>query len=224
MTDMTYIAVAFGAFFAILNPPGNMPLFLAYTRDLSPAVQRYTALLLSGFIFAVMVLSMFFGEDVLHFFGISIPAFQIAGGIIIFTIAMSMMSGMHTETINRIVTGKSDVDAFKQAESAVPKILVPLGIPIYCGPGAISTAVLIAHQAPTEGDFFMGIIALAIIVGIITLFNMASDPISRVLGSQGVEILVRLMGLILAAIGVQLFLSGIGGSTLGLINPAILKV
>jgi len=224
MTEVTFLVGAFGAFFAILNPPGNMPLFLAYTKDLPPKVQRYTAILLSGFVFGVMTLSMFFGDDVLHFFGISIPAFQIAGGIIIFSIAMSMMSGLHTETIQNIIAGGSDVDAFRQAEQFLPKILVPLGIPIYCGPGSISTAVLIGTQAPSYMSFLLAIAVLGVVVLIITLFNVSSEFISRVLGKQGVEILVRLMGLILAAIGIQLILAGIGGSTVGLIDPAILKV
>ena len=224
MSDMTFLVGAFGAFFAILNLPGNMPLFLAYTKDLPPRVQRYTALLLSGFVFAVMVLSMLFGDDVLHFFGISIPAFQIAGGIIIFSIAVSMMSGLHTETIKNIVTGGRDVDDFRQAEQFLPKILVPLGIPIYCGPGSISTAVLIGTQAPNDIAFLLAVGVLGVVVLIITLFNVTSEFISRLLGKQGVEILVRLMGLVLAAIGIQLILAGIGGSTVGLIDPSILRV
>ncbi len=224
MIDATYLVGAFGVLFAILNPPGNMPLFLVYTRDLEENVQRATAVLLSVFIFAVMVLSMFFGDDVLRFFGISIPSFQIAGGIIIFLIALSMIGGRHTENTSKVVSTESDLDPFKQAESVLPKILVPLGIPIYCGPGAISTAVLIGNQAPDLITLALAIGVLGVIVVIITIFNIFSDIVSRLLGKQGVEILVRLMGLILAGIGIQLIFLGLGGLTTGVIDMSVLKV
>jgi multiple antibiotic resistance protein len=224
MIDVTYLVGAFGVLFAILNPPGNMPLFLVYTKDLDEKVQRATAVLLSVFIFVVMVLSMFFGDDVLRFFGISIPSFQIAGGIIIFLIALSMIGGRHTENTSKVVSTESDLDPFKQAESVLPKILVPLGIPIYCGPGAISTAVLIGNQAPDLITLALAIGVLGVIVVIITLFNVFSDIVSRLLGKQGVEILVRLMGLILAGIGIQLIFLGLGGLTTGVINMAVLRV
>jgi multiple antibiotic resistance protein len=224
VVDATYLVVAFGAFFAILNPPGNMPLFLAYTDDLETKVRRATALLLSGFIFVVMFLSMFIGDDVLRFFGISIEAFQIAGGIIIFMIALSMISGTHTMKTTKVMTTKSDLSAFEQAESVLPKILVPLGIPIYCGPGAISTAVLIGNQAPTDLALLLAIAVLAVVVLIVFVFNVFANVVSRVLGEQGVEILVRLMGLILAGIGIQLILSGLGGVTVDFINSTVLKI
>jgi multiple antibiotic resistance protein len=217
----TYLISVLGAFFAILNPIGNMPLFLAYTRDLNPKVQRATAVLLSGFIFLVMAVSMVVGDKILTFFGISVPAFQIAGGIIVFLIALSMMSGKHSEHTQKSVKSDTTISSYEQAESILPSLIVPLGIPIYCGPGAISTAVLIATRAPDEFMFISAFIVLAGVIAIILLCNGFADSIAHALGPQGVEIVVRLMGLILAAIGIQLIFEGLLGGTVNFINPVI---
>jgi len=217
----TYLISAFGAFFAILNPIGNMPLFIAYTKDLNSKVQRAIAVLLSGFIFLVMAVSMVVGDDILKFFGISIPAFQVAGGIIVFLIALSMMSGTHTKNTQTTVSSDTSSDPYKKAESILPSLIVPLGIPIYCGPGAISTAVLIATRAPDEILYFSAFFVLAGVVLLILLFNGFADLIAHALGPQGVEIVVRIMGLILAAIGIQLIFEGLLGGTINFINPLI---
>ncbi|MBN1166128.1 MAG: MarC family protein [Methanospirillaceae archaeon] len=93
----------------------------------------------------------------LDFFGISIPAFRIAGGIILLLIAIGMINGMHTETRKKVLHLKTGEDTsfeeeFKEAESLLPKRIVPLGIPIYAGPGAISVVVLYSHEALKAGE------------------------------------------------------------------------
>lgn len=220
-TDIRYLIGAVGTFFAILDPFGNLPFFIAYTRNLDPRVRRRTALTLSAFIFFAMAFFLFAGQAVLNFFSISIPAFQIAGGIILFGVGLSMMSGTHTTTMNQIIGGTSSTNLIANDESILPKIIIPLGIPLYVGPGSIAAAILFGSKAPTPIAFVGGLLVILSIVLIITILNLSSDLLAQILGSQGIEILVRLMGLILAAIAVQLTLEGITGAIVHTIIPAI---
>lgn len=220
-TDIRYLIGAVGTFFAILDPFGNLPFFIAYTRNLDPRVRRRTALTLSAFIFFAMAFFLFAGQAVLNFFSISIPAFQIAGGIILFGVGLSMMSGTHTTTMNQIIGGTSSTNLIENNESVLPKIIIPLGIPLYVGPGSIAAAILFGSKAPTPIAFLGGLLVIVSIVLIITILNLSSDLLAQILGSQGIEILVRLMGLILAAIAVQLTLEGITGAIVHTIIPAI---
>lgn len=220
-TDIRYLIGAVGTFFAILDPFGNLPFFIAYTRNLDPRVRRRTALTLSAFIFFAMAFFLFAGQAVLNFFSISIPAFQIAGGIILFGVGLSMMSGTHTTTMNQIIGGTSSTNLIAKDESVLPKIIIPLGIPLYVGPGSIAAAILFGSKAPTPIAFLGGLVVILSIVLIITILNLSSDFLAQILGSQGIEILVRLMGLILAAIAVQLTLEGITGAIVRTIIPAI---
>ena len=222
-SDISYVIGAIGTFFAILDPFGNMPFFLAYTRELPSAVRKKTALLLSLFIFAAMAFFLFSGQVVLTFFGIGIPAFQIAGAIILFLVGLSMMSGTHTITMTQVICDTNSEHLLNQNESILPTIIVPLGIPLYVGPGSIAAAILFGSKAPNDMAFFGGLLVILIIVLIITALNVSSDLIGRILGNQGIEILVRLMGLILAAIAVQLCLEGIIGAIISDIGPAVLE-
>jgi len=220
-SDLAYLIGAVGTFFAILDPFGNLPFYIAYTRNLDPAVRRRTALTLSSFIFIAMAFFLFAGQAVLNFFSISIPAFQIAGGIILFGIGLSMMSGTHTTTMNQVICETGSDRLIRQNETVLPKIIIPLGIPLYVGPGSIAAAILFGSRAPTDIAFLGGLLVILSIVLFITILNLSSDLIARLLGSQGIEILVRLMGLILAAIAVQLTLEGITGAIVTIIIPAL---
>mgnify|MGYP001767191310 CR=1 FL=1 len=219
--DTGYLIGAVGTFFAILDPFGNLPFFIAYTRGLPTAVRRRTALILSGFILLAMSFFLFAGQTVLTFFSISIPAFQIAGGIILFGVGLSMMSGTHTVTMNRVIAETGSEGVISRSGSILPGIIVPLGIPLYVGPGSIAAAILFGSRAPSGVAFLGGLLVILSIVLVITILNLGSDLIARLLGTQGIEILVRLMGLILAAIAVQLTLEGITGAIVTQIIPAL---
>ena len=221
VSDIGYLIGAVGTFFAILDPFGNLPFFMAYTQTISPAARKKTALILSGFIFITMGFFLFSGQMVLSFFHISLPAFQIAGGIILFGVALSMMSGTHTITLNRVITETGSGCLLNQNESILPTIIVPLGIPLYVGPGSIAAAVLFGSNAPTQTAFLGGLLVILSIVIVITILNLSSDYIGHIMGNQGIEIMVRLMGLVLAAIAVQLTLDGIVGAITTLIIPSL---
>lgn len=221
VSDIGYLVGAVGTFFAILDPFGNLPFFIAYTNNLTSRIRKKTALILSAFIFLSMAIFLFSGQIVLNFFHISIPAFQIAGGIILFGVAFSMMSGTHTITMNKVIHDTGKEQLLEQNESILPRIIVPLGIPLYVGPGSIAAAILFGSNAPTDTAFLGGLLVILSIVVFITILNLCSDLIGKILGNQGIEILVRLMGLVLAAIAVQLTLEGITGAITTMIIPEL---
>ncbi|PWR70787.1 MarC family protein [Methanospirillum stamsii] len=221
VSDIGYLVGAVGTFFAILDPFGNLPFFIAYTNNLTSRIRKKTALILSAFIFLSMTIFLFSGQIVLNFFHISIPAFQIAGGIILFGVAFSMMSGTHTITMNKVIHDTGKEQLLEQNESILPRIFVPLGIPLYVGPGSIAAAILFGSNAPTDTAFLGGLLVILSIVVFITILNLCSDLIGKILGNQGIEILVRLMGLVLAAIAVQLTLEGITGAITTMIIPEL---
>ncbi|MBN1431982.1 MAG: MarC family protein [Methanomicrobiaceae archaeon] len=218
MEQISLFVAFFGALFALANPFGNLPFFITYTASLTPRVQKATAILLSVFLLVFYGLFFFAGNAILNFFGISMPAFQIAGGIIVLIIALSMVSGEHTNKQKEIMHvsddggGKESFEKdFEEAEAFLPKVLVPLGIPIYAGPGALSVVVMYGDKAfTTGGEAVIGaLVVIAAICLIVCIVNFLATPIRHGLGDQGLEILVRIMGLILAAIAVTLFIEGL---------------
>ncbi|WAI01756.1 MarC family protein [Methanogenium organophilum] len=211
MDQTAFFVAFFAALFAIANPIGNLPFFIMYTKDASSTrIRQAIAILLGPVIFATIVLCMFFGSSVLSFFGISLPAFQIAGAIILVTIAMSMISGTHTEQVHAATSSEHATTPWKAAEAYIPTILVPLVIPIYVGAATITVSVLYGHQAVANGCLIGAIGVVAVICLMIVLCNLSSDPIMRVLGPQGLEIVVRVFGIILLGIAVQMFAEGAG--------------
>lgn len=220
----------FGALFALANPFGNLPFFITYTSTLTSRVRKATAVLLSLFLLVFYLIFFFLGNDILRFFGISIPAFQIAGGIVVLIIALSMVSGEHTDKQKEIlhVDDKNENketfgEDLEKAEAFLPKVLVPLGIPIYAGPGALSVVVMYGNKAFDAGGgaVFDSIIVIAIICLIVCVVNFLATPIRKCLGDQGLEILVRIMGLILAAIAVTLFIEGLAAINSSFIVPVV---
>lgn len=213
--DPTSFCVAFfAALFAIANPIGNVPFFIMYTANAaSTRIRQAIAILLGPIIFATILLCMFFGSSVLSFFGISLPAFQIAGAIILFTIALSMISGTHTQQVNKTTSSDTDTTPWKAAEAFIPTILVPLVIPIYVGGAAtITVSVLYGQKAIAGGFLFYAVAVVAIICLLIIVCNLASDALMRVMGGTqgGLEIVVRVFGIILLGIAVQMFAEGAG--------------
>lgn len=211
MDQSSFFITFLAALFAIANPVGNIPFFIMYTTDLSGArIRRAVAILLGPVIFATILLFMFFGSSALSFFGISLPAFQIAGAIILAVIAMSMISGTHTEQVHAATSSTNPLTPWKAAEAYIPTILVPLVIPIYVGAATITVSVLYGQQAMAGGMLFQAIGVVAIVCLMIVGCNLASDTIMRVLGKQGLEIVVRVFGIILLGIAVQMFAEGAG--------------
>ena len=206
--DTTLLTTAFIALLAVLNPIGNLPVFIGVTAGLRPGVQQWLGVLIAFVIAAFLVTFVFLGEALLHFFGITIPAFQIAGGVVVLLMGLDMVRG-HAHGASFMKDDIHDDDDRVEAEMRLSRILVPVAVPIFVGPGSISTIVLYANHAQGLGDLagLAGVCIAATVVVMLTL--LSAHWIARVLGKNGLDIATRILGLILCAIAVQFMLSGI---------------
>lgn len=197
---------AFVVLFVVVDPIGVALIFFTLTRDLSTSQQRKTAL--RGTALATAILFVFFliGDDLLHRLNISIPAFRIAGGALLFLLAIDMVfarqSGLRSTTTREQEEAehKQDVSVF------------PLAFPLIAGPGALTTVLLMASSAK-QNLIFAGMIGILFAVLASTLLSLLLAPrIMHVLGETGTNVISRLFGLILAALAVQFIVDGIKAS------------
>jgi multiple antibiotic resistance protein len=199
----------FIALFALIDPVGNVPLFAAATRG----VKNSTARLIAVFV------ALFTGLSLLAFFGISLPAFRIAGGILLLLLGLDMTRNDFSESIAAGEDEAGEGGRAAQARRRFESMIVPFAMPLLIGPGAISTVIIYASEARDYGlaGTLTGVGVIALVALLTMLSFWASPLISRLLGRIGLSIVVRVLGLILCAMAVQFILSGIADSTSGLI-------
>ncbi len=220
MTLVEFAINFFVALFALIDPVGNVPIFAAATVGATAAGQRLTAIYIA--LFAFVFLSAFYltGLSILQFFGISMPAFRIAGGILLLLLGLDMTRGDILRSFGDSGPGIAELSTRAYAKARFESLVVPFGIPLLIGPGAISSAVIYAEDARRLGaagwTVGLGVIG-AIAVLIIASFWFA-NLISRGLGQIGTVIVVRVLGLILCAMAVQFMLAGLAGSTINLVR------
>ena len=192
------------ALLAIVNPIGVIPFFIHFTQNLSPE-QRIRTIRISAFTaFAVIAISALAGLKIIQFFGISIASFQVGGGTLLLISALSMLNAQPAESKPSDVTeGDQKVDA---GDSIA---VVPLTIPLLTGPATISTMVIYAQR--TQHWWEQGVlVGYGVVVGLATwLAFRASGRIARLLGRTGINVMTRLMGLILAALAVEIMADGL---------------
>lgn len=218
--DWVHIVNFFGALLAILNPFGNIAHFLNYTTGDTPGVRRAMALLVAGVVLILLSVFFVFGNAILGFMGITLPAFQIGGGILLLLSGLSMVRGETKKPPEKTVV-TSGGDDYEKASSKLQHILVPLAIPLIVGPGTISTAILYAAGAREDGTF-LALLAVILVVSLIVLVCLlASQWILNVIGENGLQIMIRILGLMLVAVGVQFILNGIAKATTGIIIPDV---
>jgi multiple antibiotic resistance protein len=187
--------------FAILNPLGAIPIYLSLMADRRPDEMHRIALKAAVAVAVILTLSVWVGDALLSFFGIGIPAFRIAGGLLVLIIAIAMFGArtspaQHTDAEQAEAEAKNDI------------AVVPLAIPLLAGPGAISLTIVDAHQVASLADkavFSLGIVWVA---GIVWVVLRLAEPIGTRLGTGGLNIATRVMGLILAAMAVQFMADG----------------
>ncbi|MBI1276024.1 NAAT family transporter [bacterium] len=189
--------------FAIADPIGVVPVFLGYTQKLSSAESRRMAFIASVAVAGVLTLSILGGEAALRFFGLSLDDFRIAGGLLVLLMALQMFQGGHTDVVE---TGKT-------TELAV----TPLALPMLAGPGLFSILITYSSEAPgLPGKLWL--IAASIVASIaICAVLLAAEPLRKWLGTIGIAVTTRLMGLIVAALGVNFILTGLKNSLPGLL-------
>jgi multiple antibiotic resistance protein len=204
MNEYTYLLKVAIALLAIVNPIGSLPIFISATSGWSKAERARTARTVGTTVMIVLCVSAFIGDKVLDFFGITIPSFQVGGGILLLLISISMMHGKQSGT-------RQTVEEAQDLSEREVIAIVPLSIPLLAGPGAISSMILTAQQHPG----FWGHLSLIIPVALISLFIwgllLLSDAITDYLGVIGINIVTRLMGLILAAMAVEFIAHGLTG-------------
>lgn len=203
LTDPTFLAAAFVTLFVVIDPIGLAPLFIALTGGMSPAQRR--AVGLRACIVAAILLTVFglAGEIILAGIGISMPAFQIAGGILLFLTALDMLFDRRSER-----------RAGHAAEVPDPSVF-PLAMPLIAGPGAMASMILLVGQTGWEwqGVLAVHLIMLAV-VGLGFLLFLVAIPLERALGRTGTMVVTRLLGMLLAALSVQFVLNGMRGAGL----------
>ncbi len=192
---------------AIVNPLAIVPFFIHYTQGFDRA-QRQRTIWVSAFsAFTVIAVSALLGLQILSFFGISLASFQVGGGLLLLMSALNMLNAQPAEA--KPITHEMEDGAEKAARGASVAV-VPLTIPLLTGPATMSTVVIFANQAHS----FWGVMLLVgygVIIGLAAAacFSL-SGRIARVLGKTGINVMTRLMGLILAALAVEVMAGGLG--------------
>ncbi len=199
----------FVTLFSVLNPVHAVPLYIAMVPVRTPETTHRVAWLAAATVFLALVLALFIGEELLAFFGITLPAFQVGGGILILLMGLSMLQGQVSPAKS---TPAETAEAAQWREIAV----VPLGTPILAGAGSLSTVIVFDHQAARWSEWStlpLGIIANAALCWALLYY---SDGLIRALGRTGVNVISRLMGMILVAMAVQFMADGARGLFPGL--------
>ncbi|EEW24320.1 MarC family protein [Rhodobacter ferrooxidans] len=204
MVSTGFLITAFATLFVVVDPPGLIPLFIALTPGMTAARRRTIGW--HACVIAIGLLTLFglAGETVLNFIGISMPAFRIAGGILLFLTALDMLFERRTQ--------RREGQANEHPDD--PSVF-PLATPLIAGPGAMATMILLVGQA---GPGWSGVIAvhLVMIVVIASAFALflVAGPLERLLGRTGTMVITRLLGMLLAALSVQFVIDGIRGTGL----------
>lgn len=197
--DLAPYLTAFVTLVVIIDPVGLVPLFAALTRGTDGYKRRriaVTACLTAAFVLTVFGL---FGDAVLDFAGISMPAFRIAGGLLLFLTALDMLFERRS--------ARREGQSSKHDED--PSIF-PLAIPLIAGPGAIATMILLAGQKAGDWSWILAIHGVMAATLLITfLMFLTAGPLERLLGPMGINVVTRLLGMLLAALSVQFVLDGL---------------
>jgi multiple antibiotic resistance protein len=192
---------------AIVNPLAIVPFFIHYTQGFSQAQRQRTIAVASFSAVVVIAISALLGLQILSFFGISLASFQVGGGMLLLTSALNMLNAKPAEA--KTTTSEMEDGAEKAAQGASIAV-VPLTIPLLTGPATMSTVVIYAEKAKTLLQLGT-LVGYGLVIGLATAlcFSLA-EPIARVLGKTGINVMTRLMGLILAALAVEVMADGLG--------------
>lgn len=203
--DLAFAVAGFAAIFAIVNPTGATTFFVVLTQDYAPDVKKrvvHKAILAATL---ALVAFAFLGNYIFYFFGTSLPAFEAAGGILLFRVALTMMQGERPKTQ---LTPQEREEALQREMVGI----VPIGIPMLAGPGAITTVIVLMGEASSPLDVsrvasILVAIFVTMVIGWILLQN--ADRIFRRVGRTGVYAFSRIMGILIAAVAVQFVFSGV---------------
>ena len=204
--DAAFLLTAFVTLFVIIDPIGLAPLFVALTAGKSDSYRRKVSLRACAIGAGLLTLFGLLGESVLGFVGISMPAFRIAGGVLLFLTALDMLFERRTK--------RREDQAHAEDEDDDPSVF-PLATPLIAGPGAMATMILLVGQTSDwTGVLAVHLVMLAVLAVTLILFR-AAGPMERGLGPTGINVVTRLLGMLLAALSVQFVLDGLRNSGFG---------
>jgi multiple antibiotic resistance protein len=189
VVSVSLLTEVFVTLFVIMDPVGTIPIFLSLTRGRSQGSARRAAWQAVTVSFGVIVAFAFFGQRILDYLGISLPALQCAGGLLLLLVALELLTGKEQEP-----TASSDVNI----------ALVPLGTPLLAGPGAIVATMVLSRNVDSIADFVAVALGIVLVHVALWLSMRFSLPILRLLHEGGVVLVSRIAGLLLSAIAVQL--------------------
>jgi len=203
MPPLDFLISAFVTLVIVLDPIGLAPTFVAVTHGMPPVARRQVALRASLIAAAVLAGTALIGDYLLTAVGISLPAFRIAGGLLLFSIASEMVFGVRIQ--------RQSAEAEQALEQRVRNIAAfPLAIPLMAGPGAITATVLLSGRAAGQPALLAGLIAVAVLgVALCLVAFLAASRIEKLLGITGNVVLSRLLGVLLAAMAVQFVVDGV---------------
>jgi len=203
LENTEYIKIFIGLL-AIMNPFGAIPLFISMTAEYNNRQRLQTTHQVAMGVASILLLTLFFGELLLHFFGITIDSFRVGSGILILLMAIAMLNAK----ISPIRQTDQEADESVEKESVA---IVPLAMPLLAGPGAISSVILAAHKSSSSSHYVL--VALGIIMLSLTVWCVLrlSPLIEKRISSTGINIFTRIMGLILSAIAIEFIARGIKG-------------
>ena len=200
--DTSLLITAFVTLFVVIDPIALTPLFVALTRGRSDAARRAIALRACGVAIGLLTLFGLLGDAVLNFVGISMPAFQIAGGILLFLTALDMLFERRTK--------RREGQAHEGEEAEDDPSVFPLAMPLIAGPGAMATMVLLAGAPGTSWSAVLEVHLVMIVVILVVFgFFRFAGLLERALGTVGINVVTRLLGMLLAALSVQFVVNGV---------------
>ena len=191
---------------AVVNPLAIVPFFIHYTQGFTLEQRRRTVVTASFSAFLVIAASAIIGLQLLEFFGISLASFQVGGGMLLLTSAINMLNAQPAEAKPQ---AREMEEGAEKAAMGASIAVVPLTIPLLTGPATISTVVIYAERAHTFWQL-MVLVSFGVVIGAATFICFAlAEPIARVLGKTGIRVMTRLMGLMLAALAVEVMAVGL---------------
>ena len=205
--NIEFFILCISSLFTVLDPLGNVPIFISMTQDYSQKERNLISLKAIFFSFIVLTLFALIGEFIFSFYNITIHSFRIAGGLLLFKISLDMVESKRSRT-------KTTPKEEKEAEEKEAIAFTPLAIPLIAGPGSIATIMILASESKNNNDNFAIFFALVIVLFITLLIFRISDILSNRLGRSGLRIMKRLMGLILMVISIEFILKGVRDSIL----------
>ena len=197
---LTFGLLCFTSFFTLTNPLGAMPVFMTMTMELDEAERKRVALRASLVSFLIMMMFAISGDFLFRFFGISIDSLRIVGGIIFLIMGMDMLQARLVKTKVK----ESEVKSYVNDIS-----VTPLAIPMLCGPGIITNAIVLWHKAAGWEMKLMMVFAVVVVISLVYCILRSSSRIIKLLGETGNNVMMRLMGLIVMVIAVEFFFSGL---------------